>query len=538
MNRKNIIITIILEYMPGFLLNFLFSVVFVSLSLFLPKILQEVIDNITIEEGGYFLNKLMVFIFLSALLFLTAIVKKYHVEKLSYKISNSLRLRLLEKIVTFDGNFYANHTIGNIMEYFENDILFINEFISGSMADLLINLLTIIFVLFLFFQYQVWLGALFSFVMLALISGLLFMNSKKDNAISKERDFCSGLCGLYGEWMEEAREIHVLGKENPVFTQFKKMYAQVLNYKLKSQKFLYMIWCTALFVGFFANFFALFGGGVLYIHQLATIGEIFLLYSYSNKLKAPIEEMQRHFQTAAKFIASSQRISKVYYYIPLVKDGNILLDSIKNVEIKGLEYQFEEKIILQNVNALFQEGHTYGIFGGSGVGKSTLCKLMSKQYPVNNHMIFINGIDINDIKKSDLQKKMAYLSAKSQIFHGTLKDNLVLFNQKTDAELVDKKLTEYGIWEFFDFYMKHGLDTIISEQTLSKGEKQLINICRLLFVEKDFIIFDEAISDLDKEIEIKFFDILFRIQREKQFIMILISHDFFRLKKCDSIMEI
>ena len=151
--------------------------------------------------------------------------------------------------------------------------------------------------------------------------------------------------------------------------------------------------------------------------------------------------------------------------------------------------------------------------------------------------MFINDVNIKEIYTENLRKHIGYLTAGEQIFKASLKDNLDMFSN-LDFETVLSIIKDNGL-EFF-LGMNKGddicekLNSELDKDKLSSGQKQLINLIRLFFSEKDFVIFDEAAASISEDIEKEYYELLDKIS--KKHILIIITHNVERLEKCDKIL--
>ena len=134
------------------------------------------------------------------------------------------------------------------------------------------------------------------------------------------------------------------------------------------------------------------------------------------------------------------------------------------------------------------------LVGANGSGKSTIIKLILKLYQVNRGAIFINDIDINEIDASSLRRRIGIVSQNIFLFSGSLRENLKLVREKTTDLEIKEALSKSG-WDEIN------LDMYISEggKNLSGGQKQKIAIARMLILNADVLIFDEATANLDIE---------------------------------------
>lgn len=201
-----------------------------------------------------------------------------------------------------------------------------------------------------------------------------------------------------------------------------------------------------------------------------------------------------------------------------------LKENIRDIKINQLNYSYEDSIVLKDINLHFTKNEKIILFGESGSGKSTLAKLLSKILEVNDKSIFINNTDINDIDGDWYSKKVVYLSNVPFIMDGdSLRENLTLFDDNK-IEAVNHYFSQSYIKEIFNNKdINKSIDNPLDKQELSTGEMQIINIIRLNFFDKDFMILDEAFSNVGEELFENLIRIIHSISQNK--ILILITHN-------------
>ena len=197
-----------------------------------------------------------------------------------------------------------------------------------------------------------------------------------------------------------------------------------------------------------------------------------------------------------------------------------------------------KKITLDDININISKGSKIGIVGKSGSGKSTFINLFCGLLKPKRGNIFIDNVNLINVCK-EFQEGMAYVPQKVTIFDESILFNITL---ELDEDLIDfSKLNKIlKVTEMYDFV--YSLSNNIKENVGEKGSKlsggqcQRIGIARVLYKEKDIIIFDEATSALDENTEIKIFDKIFEIYKEKT--ILISSHRRSLLNYCDMIYEI
>lgn len=534
--KGRFILEIVKKNLKYFVLTFIIAGICSLLNLVIPIIIEKFID--IIADGEYTLKSklstyIVLYMFCSLGIYIFTILKNLAAKNLGWQVANNLRMIIINKIISYDQSFFNQYSSGDIVEFLNKDIKNLYSFLSDSAVEILVNVLTIIGIIVVLLNKNILIGVLFAIFIMLLFFIIYKIQSLKSNILIEERDYNSGVTSFYKECIDARKEIKILGKTKEILLRLDKIFKEWLPLKVKSQKYLYMVWIATLISLGVANCLSLAIGGAVYIKNLITIGTVYLLYSYSNLLKQPMEYMQAHIQSVMRTFASLDRLDSVTSYKCMVKDGTKKLANGEiNIKIKELEHFFDNKKVLKNINLNIENNSRVGIFGVSGSGKSTLCKLLCKLEGVQKGQILINDIDINELSVNTVREKVALLTTSGQIFEGTFKDNVTLFQNISDKEVINV-LDKYNIADLFNIDKSKLLYYQVSERSLSSGQKQIINLCRLFFQEKSVLIFDEASSRVDENIEDKFYFILEELMQSKT--SIIVTHNVERLKKCDSI---
>lgn len=299
-----------------------------------------------------------------------------------------------------------------------------------------------------------------------------------------------------------------------------------------------------------------FTAGVMSISVIVIITSVFLYHNDPVELLvlpsflsgvglmvSPIVQMAQLSQGLAQATASAERLDEL-----LNKETRInLLDQKDKVEIKNLdgdivfrnvEFAYPEKpneIILPKMSFTFEKGKSYAFVGETGVGKSTISKLLLRFYDPTSGDVFINNdINLKDVFMPSYLRKVGYVEQDPQIIYGTIKDNIAYgMEDVSDKEIVEvcKKAKLHSIIETWD----KKYDTILGERgiTLSGGQKQRMIIARMFLKNPDLIILDEATSALDNIVESEINEQLSELSKGKT--SITIAHRLSTIKNVDKI---
>jgi ATP-binding cassette subfamily B protein len=228
------------------------------------------------------------------------------------------------------------------------------------------------------------------------------------------------------------------------------------------------------------------------------------------------------FQNIVRGIASIKRLNAVLDCKPVVQEGTIDLDTeildengepvileTGTLEFKDVTFSYPDssgEVVLSNINLKINKGEKIGVLGSTGCGKSTLVKLIARFYDTTSGNVYIDGIDVKDYKFSALRNKVAVVLQKSELFSGTIKDNICWGKEDATMEEVEYAAqiaqADTFINGFVDKY-----DTYVAEKgaSLSGGQKQRISIARALIKKPEILVFDDSTSALDLQTEAKLY---------------------------------
>ena len=510
---------------------------YTAIQLTLPIMVEKFID--IIAYGGSE-GETIIYMYSGLILFLVAVklLKGYSEKEAALKITDKIRYKLLEKSLLKGQVFYNRYSVGEILEVAEKDIDIIDGFIVNTIIPVLVDLFTLIGIFIFFFIKNVYLGVGSVLITIAVSIMIYFVQKQQSDAILKEREQATRVTSFIGEIITIKKEINVMNASNEVVARMDKVFEKLKEYKVKKQNYLYRIWTCTLVAILVVNVISFVGGGFFYSKRIISFGFVYVIYSYGNMLKSPLENMQNYIQSYMMAKESIGRINDIISFDDEISKGHLCLEKkISSIKVENVFHKFGNDYALQNINFEIGNAEKLGIFGGSGSGKSTLCKILCKLYEIQEGNVFINDVNIKEIYTENIRKHIGYLTAGEQIFKASLKDNLDMFSN-LDFETVLSIIKDNGL-EFFLGINKSDdicekLNSELDKDKLSSGQKQLINHIRLFFSEKDFVIFDEAAASISEDIEKEYYELLDKIS--KKHILIIITHNVERLEKCDKIL--
>jgi len=264
---------------------------------------------------------------------------------------------------------------------------------------------------------------------------------------------------------------------------------------------------------------------------MAFLGLVSMFYS-------PLSGLTQMSNWLTSFMASSQRIFEILDADPRLHDppDAAKLDTVEGrIEFDGVTFGYDPfHPVIQNVSFKIEPGQMVGIVGRSGSGKSTLINLICRFYDVQEGAVRLDGLDVRDIKRSDIRRHIGLVLQEPFLFRASIAENIAY--GRPDAPIEDI-IRSAKAANAHDFIMNHpaGYDTKLGEQGagLSGGERQRLSIARALLCDPDILILDEATSSVDTESEQQIQEALARLCKGRT--TIAVAHRLSTLRGADCI---
>jgi ATP-binding cassette subfamily B protein len=374
-------------------------------------------------------------------------------------------------------------------------------------------------------------------ILLAVISSLLSRNIKRI-----QKNILSETNALAGSTTESLRNIELvksLGLKDQEVSRLNQNTFKILGLELRKVK---SIRSLSFVQGTFVNFLRqciLFVLIWLVFGNRLTVGEVMTMLFYSFFIFGPLQELGNIIMTyreAEASLINFDRLMKKIPERPPLHPAN--LKAIRELEFREVlfKHRTAQQHAIDRISFKVKTGETIAFVGPSGSGKTTLMKLLVGLYRPQQGNILYNGLDENAIDFEDLRRQIGFVTQDTQLFSGTIKENLMFVNPAaTEADLLEA-LDKASCTNLLARAEK-GLDTMIGEGglKLSGGEKQRLSIARALLRKPKLLIFDEATSSLDSLTEEDITRTIRQISSRGEQITILIAHRLSTIMHADRI---
>ncbi len=425
----------------------------------------------------------------------------------AFKYSNDMRKDVFDHIVRLSFEQTDKFTTGSLVTRVTNDITQVTNIVAMSMRMLvrtfmqfaggIVALLTINpkFSSILLYILPVLLVAII--IILAIISPKFsIMQSRVDDVNAVVQENVTG-----------ARVVKAYTGEEKEKKRFEKANQNLfdINWKVfKTLSIMSPFMSVCIYVALVSIMYI--GGKDIVADTGLQVGDLTAAISYITMILMGFLMLAMFAQTIVRGTASIKRLNAVLDTNPVVLEGEVEeTEEVGTVEFKNVSFSYPGSSgdnVLSNINLKVNRGEKIGILGSTGCGKSSLVNLITRFYDVTDGEVLVDGVNVKEFKFSTLRNKVALVLQKSELYSGTIKENICWGKEDATMEEVVEAATIAQADTFIKSF-NEGYDTYVAEKgaSLSGGQKQRISISRALIKKPEILIFDDSTSALDLQTE-------------------------------------
>jgi ATP-binding cassette, subfamily B, multidrug efflux pump len=428
-------------------------------------------------------------------------------NRLGQFVIYDLRKDLFNHIQYLSNRFFDSRSAGSILVRIINDVNSLQDLFTNGVINTLIDLLMLVGILGILFT----LSWQLTLAVMVIIPILFFISTKFRQKIRRAwqivRVKMSKLNSHLNESIQGIRVTQAYNQEvnNRAFFEGVNVEAtQSWNEASKQNAIFGPFVQLANAVG---SAILIWFGAFLILHTTITMGIFVSFAFYLGMFWEPISRLGNTYNQLLVAMASSERIFEFLDERPNVFDTEdpVNMDQIKGaITFDQVEFAYDSKRkALNGINLNFKAGETVALVGHTGSGKSTIANLIGRFYDPTSGSVKFDGIDLRDIKLSELRKEVSTVIQETFIFSGTIMENIRFGRPNATDEEVIRAAKAVGADKFIQHLM-NGYQTEVEERgnVLSVGERQLLSFARALLANPKILILDEATSSIDTESEL------------------------------------
>ena len=514
----------------------------------------EIVENISnmLKTSSSDFKPLINLILKMIVLFASGILSTYLYNLLMVYISQGIlkqiRDEMFVKMQKLPISYFDTHTHGDIMSKYTNDTDALEQMLCISIPQIISSILIVVFVFVSMLTISLYLTLVVVAFLVIMFLIIKLVGGKSRKYFVKQQQLTGKAMGFVEEMIAGQKVIKVFNHEEENKKDFDALNEELTLNSTKADTYAnifmpmmgnlahlqYVVIAIVggiMFVQGYANL-SLFGFGLI------TLGNIVSFMQLSRSFSRPLSQTSQQMNSIILAIAGAERIFEMMETEPEVDDGYVTLIKAKKdeygnfveteessgvwawkhphhdgtttiTELRGDVRFFDvdfgytkDKIVLHNISLYAKPGHKIAFVGATGAGKTTITNLINRFYDIADGKIRFDGININKIKKDDLRRSIGMVLQDTNLFTGTVKENIRYGNLEASDEEV-YKAAELANADGFIQRLPQGYDTVLESDgaNLSQGQRQLLSIARAAIANPPVMILDEATSSIDTHTE-------------------------------------
>ena len=511
-------------------------------SVFLQSLIDDYITPLTMTNDPDFGPLIMALIRL-ATIYCIGILSTYTWSRLMITISlgtlNDTRESLFNHMESLPIAYFDTHAHGDIMSVYTNDTDTLRQLISQSFPQMISSLATMLFVLVSMLMLNPPLTLIALLMACVMIFVSRFITKRSGRYFRQQQMMLGEVNGFIEEMMEGSKVIKVFTHEEQSIQDFEKVNEKLCEASTQANKFANILMPIVMNIGYISYVLTAFIGAWFALHDMfgMTVGTIASFLLLNRQFTNPIGQISQQINAVIMAGAGASRIYAILDEPSETDHGIVTLVNVKKengewvecsentghwcwrhprpngkvqlVELKG-DVRFHDvtfgytkkKVILHDISLFAKPGQKIAFVGATGAGKTTITNLINRFYEIQKGSITYDGIDIKLIKKPDLRRSLGIVLQDTNLFSGTIMDNIRFGKlDATDEECI--AAAKLANADEFVRHLEHGYNTYISGtgESLSQGQRQLLAIARTAIADPPVLILDEATSSIDTRTE-------------------------------------
>ena len=552
-NRKHVVGRLLSYVGRGYLALFVVvilcilvsAVASVSGSLFLGTLIDNYIVPLAAMANPDFSGLLRV-ILMMACLYLVGALCAFAYNRIMVTISQGVQKRIRDDLFghmqTLPIKYFDTHAHGDVMSVYSNDVDTLRQMLSQSIPQVINSAMMILVTFVSMLATNLLLTGVVILCIIVMLLVTKFLAGRSGRYFVQQQVKLGDLNGYIEEMINGQKVVKVFCHEEEAQEGFDKVNDALCESADKANKYANILMPILINIGNVQYVIVAMAGGALALGGIdagITLGTIATFLQLSKSFSNPISQISQQFNSVVMALAGAQRIFNLmdepseedHGTVTLVnvsydKDGQTLVEtrehtnlwawkvpqadgSFQYVKLAGdvrfdhVDFAYEEgKTILHDISLFAKPGQKLAFVGATGAGKTTITNLINRFYDIADGKIHYDGISINDIKKPDLRRSLGIVLQDTNLFTGTVRENIRYGNLDATDEEVEAAAVLANANDFIR-RLPQGYDTMLTGNgaNLSQGQRQLIAIARAAVADPPVMILDEATSSIDTRTE-------------------------------------
>ena len=483
------------------------SIVAAILQLYVPILFGAAIDTVIKQGEVHYSQLLSVLIHIGICIAVASIslwVMNLINNRLTYQTVKEIRAKAMRHIQHIPLSYLDVHSTGDIVQSVIADVDQLSDGLLLGFTQLFTGIVTIIATLVFMLSKNVLITC--CVIVLTPVSFFVarFISTRSYRLFQKQTSTRGKQTALINEMIGSEKVVKAFGYEKRASKRFEKMNKELQEYTQ-----------NALFISSLTNPSTRAVNNVIYaivavlgsysiMKGNLTVGGLTVLLSYANQYMKPFNDISSVVTELQNAMACADRVFTLIEAPAESADPELdLIEKDGEIDIQDVFFSYlPDQNLIENFNFSAKAGTTTAIVGPTGCGKTTFINLLMRFYDANQGAILIDGQNIYDVSRKSIRKNFGMVLQDTWLKNASIRDNIAFGVENASDEEIIEAAKEAHSWEFIR-RMPEGLDTVVTDDSLSQGQKQLLCITRVLLSKPNMLILDEATSSIDTRTELE-----------------------------------
>ena len=483
------------------------SIIAAILQLYVPILFGDAIDTVIKQGEVHYSRLLSVLINIGICIAVASIslwVMNLINNRLTYQTVKEIRAKAMRHMQHIPLSYLDVHSTGDIVQSVIADVDQLSDGLLLGFTQLFMGVVTIIATLVFMLSMNILITC--CVIVLTPVSFLVarFISTRSYRLFQKQTSTRGKQTALINEMIGSEKVVKAFGYERRASKRFKKLNVELQEYTQ-----------NALFISSLTNPSTRAVNNVIYaivavlgsysiMKGNLTVGGLTVLLSYANQYMKPFNDISSVVTELQNAMACADRVFTLIEAPAESADPELdLVEKNGAIDIQDVFFSYlPDQKLIENFNFSAKPGTTTAIVGPTGCGKTTFINLLMRFYDANQGTILIDGQNIYDVSRKSIRKNFGMVLQDTWLKNASIRDNIAFGVENASDEEIIEAAKEAHSWEFIR-RMPEGLDTIVTDDSLSQGQKQLLCITRVLLSKPNMLILDEATSSIDTRTELE-----------------------------------
>ncbi|MED5020034.1 ABC transporter ATP-binding protein [Paenibacillus chibensis] len=494
---------------------FLMAILSTVFSIVSPKILgkatTKLFEGIMVPGASidfhYISEILLILIGLYLFSALFSYFQQYLMAGVAQRVVYDMREQINSKLSRLPLKYFDSKTHGEILSRATNDVDNISTTLQQSLTQLITSIVTLVGVIVMMLTISPWMTLILIVTLPLSFIAIRMIASRSQKHFMGQQRSLGQLNGHVEEMYTGHKIVKAFGREDESMAAFNEINDKLYHSGWRAQFISGIIMPMMSFIGNIGYVLVCVVGGIFVTNKTITIGDVQAFIQYARQFTQPIMQTANIANIIQSTIASAERVFELLdekEEVPEALEPVVLEDPKGAVRFEHVKFGYkEDEPLIEDMNINVQPGQTIAIVGPTGAGKTTLINLLMRFYELNDGAITIDGVNITEMKRSNLRSIFGMVLQDTWLFNGTIKENIAYGRSGvTEEEVIQAAKAAHA--DHFIRTLPDGYETVLNEEAsnISQGQKQLLTIARAILADPSILILDEATSSVDTRTEV------------------------------------